>query len=100
MHRVDQSAKIITGLSKHPKIDRVLYPFHPDFPQLELARKQKSGCGGLFSILLKAESIEAVETFFGKLKRFTLAVSWGRHESVALGVLRKPRATQAQSKFS
>ncbi len=43
-----------------------------------------SGYGGLFSILLKAENIEAVEQFFGKLKRFTLAVSWGGHESLAL----------------
>ncbi len=85
MHRVDKSTKIITDwLSTHPKIERVLYPFHKDFPQVDLARKQMSGCGGLFSILLKAENIEEVETFFGKLNRFTLAVSWGGHESLAL----------------
>jgi len=85
MHRVDRSTKIITDwLSEHPKIERVLYPFHKDFPQLDLARKQMSGCGGLFSILLKSENMEEVETFFGKLKRFALAVSWGGHESLAL----------------
>lgn len=85
MHRVDESAKIITDwLSKHPKIAQVLYPFDKDFPQLALARKQMSGCGGLFSILLNAESMEEVEIFFSKLKRFTLAVSWGGHESLAL----------------
>lgn len=85
MHRVDKSAKIITEwLSNHPKIEQVLYPFHQDFPQLALAKKQMSGCGGLFSILLKAENMEEVEQFFGKLQRFTLAASWGGHESLAL----------------
>lgn len=85
MHRVDKSAKVITDwLSNHPKVERVLYPFHKNFPQLDLARKQMSGCGGLFSILLKAENIEEVESFFGKLNRFALAVSWGGHESLVL----------------
>ena len=85
MKRVDESAKKVTNwLSNHPKIEKVLYPFHKDFPQLELARKQMSGCGGLFSILLKVENMEEVEAFFGKLKRFSLAASWGGHESLAL----------------
>lgn len=85
MHRVDASARLITAwLAQHPRIERVLYPFDENFPQAELARKQMSGCGGLFSILLKAETMAEVEAFFKKLTRFALAVSWGGHESLVL----------------
>ena len=42
------------------------------------------GAGGLFSIHLKTDSIEKVEAFFHRLKKFSLAVSWGGHESLVL----------------
>ena len=85
LKRCNESCKaIVDFLQNHPKVDRVIYPFASDFPQLELAKKQMSGSGGLFSILLKAEKIEQVEQFFNKLERFLLAVSWGGHESLIL----------------
>ncbi len=85
MQRTDESAKkIIRFLENHPKVEGVLYPLSPSFPQYELARKQMSGAGGLFSIMLKADTIEQAEAFFDKLERFLLAVSWGGHESLVL----------------
>jgi cystathionine beta-lyase/cystathionine gamma-synthase len=63
-------------------VDKVLFPFLPSFPQYELAKKQMAGCAGLITIFVKADKIEKVEAFFGKLKRFLLAVSWGGHESL------------------
>ena len=42
------------------------------------------GCGGLFSILLKVDTMLEVEQFFHRLKRFLFAVSWGGHESLAI----------------
>lgn len=80
----DSAMKITEWLGQHPKIERVLYPFHPSFPQYELAKKQMSGCGGLFSIYLRAASKIKAETFFRRLERFLLAVSWGGHESLVL----------------
>jgi cystathionine beta-lyase len=85
MQRIYESTQVITQrLAQHPAVDRLLYPFHPEFPQYELAKKQMSGTGGLFSVYLKAENIEQVEEFFHRLQRFLLAVSWGGHESLVL----------------
>lgn len=71
-------------LDQHPKVEQVLYPFLPSFPQYELAKKQMSGAGSLFSIRLAVDKIEQVEDFFHQLKHFTLAASWGGYESLAL----------------
>lgn len=80
----ESTLKIAQHLEKHPKIERVLYPWLPSFPQYKLAKKQMRGAGGLFSVYLKADSIEKVEAFFHRLERFLLAVSWGGHESLVL----------------
>jgi cystathionine beta-lyase/cystathionine gamma-synthase len=60
----------------------VYYPFHPSFPQYELAKKQMLGCGGLFTVTIRTTDGEAVERFCNALKYFFLAVSWGGHESL------------------
>lgn len=85
MQRVcDTTKKVVDYLASHPKIEKVIFPFHPSFPQYELAKKQMKDAGGLFSIVLKADSAEEVETFCNALTRFFLAVSWGGHESLAI----------------
>ena len=85
LERTNASASKITNwLAQHPKVEKILYPHHPSFPQYELAKKQMKGCGGLFSVYLKAASRQKVEDFFHKLERFILAVSWGGHESLVL----------------
>lgn len=80
----DSAMQIATYLEQHPKVERVLHPLLPSFPQYELAKKQMTGAGGLFSVYLKAGNIERVEAFTGRLRRFLMAVSWGGHESLAL----------------
>ena len=83
MHRTDESAKKVAAfLANHSKIKRVLYTFSADNPQLDIAKKQMSGNGGLLSIETTAATIEEAEAFFYALKRFTFAVSWGGHESL------------------
>jgi cystathionine beta-lyase/cystathionine gamma-synthase len=83
MHRTDESAKkVVAFLQNHPKIKRIYYPFAADNPQLDIAKKQMSGNGGLLSIETTAKTIEEAEAFFYALKRFTFAVSWGGHESL------------------
>ena len=85
MERTSASAvKIAQWLEAHPKVEKVIHPHLPAYPQYELAKKQMRKCGGLFSILLKTDRIEKVEAFHKKIKRFLLAVSWGGHESLLL----------------
>lgn len=76
------AAQVVEYLASHPKIQRVLYPFSPDFPQYELARQQMRGCSSLFSFYLVASDLAAVERFCNALRYFLLACSWGGHESL------------------
>ena len=80
----ESTVQIVEWLEKHPKVEKVLYPFSPSFPQYELARKQMRGAGGLFTVYFKMDRIEQAEQFFHDLKYFLLAVSWGGHESLVL----------------
>jgi cystathionine beta-lyase/cystathionine gamma-synthase len=83
-HITKTTEKVVTFLKNHPKIDRVIFPFDADFPQLELAKKQMSGACGLLTIVLKTDSHQKIETFTYALKHFLVAVSWGGHESLIL----------------
>lgn len=69
-------------LRDHPKVEDVLYPFLPDFPQYDLARRQMRGGSGLFSFRLKSRNLEDVKTFIDSLTLFKRAVSWGGYESL------------------
>ncbi len=80
----DNAQEVIHFLDHHPLVEKIIYPFHKDFPQLELAHKQMAGAGGLFSILLKAEKKEQVYQFVKHVQHFLFAVSWGGHESLIL----------------
>jgi cystathionine beta-lyase/cystathionine gamma-synthase len=85
LQRSDESAKyLISKLENHPKVERIWYPFHHSFPQLELAKRQMRGCGGLFSVQFKTDAMEKMEAFVHRLERFLMAVSWGGHESLII----------------
>lgn len=85
MQRVQESTQtIVKALKGHKSIKRILYPFDPDFPQYELARKQMSGCGGLFTVEFGLPDIDSLLTVIAKVKRWKIAVSWGGHEALML----------------
>lgn len=88
LQRSSESAlRIAAWLEQHPKVERVLHPLLPSFGQYELARKQMSGAGGLFSVYFKADSEQRMEAFINRLSRFLMAVSWGGHESLIIPTL-------------
>jgi len=78
----NSAGRIISFLSEHPKVERVLSPSLPSHEQFELAQRQMKGCSGLFSFLVKTGSPERIEEFCETLRRFLLAVSWGGYESL------------------
>ncbi len=80
----DSCVKVVEFLENHSKVERVLFPWSPSFPQYELARRQMSGAGGLFSAYLKVDSLEKAEAVFHRLQHFLLAASWGGYESLVL----------------
>jgi cystathionine beta-lyase/cystathionine gamma-synthase len=73
---------VVKYLEQHPKIEKVIWPFSEHNPQLSLAMSQMKGAGGLFSFLLRTNSVEKADLFCDSLKHFLLACSWGGHESL------------------
>ncbi|MBS1527566.1 MAG: aminotransferase class I/II-fold pyridoxal phosphate-dependent enzyme [Bacteroidetes bacterium] len=85
LQRSFESARIITEwLSKHPLVNKVIWPFREDFKQYALGQKQMDGCGGLFSFTLKDPALRKIETFCDSLQHILMAVSWGGHESLII----------------
>ncbi len=68
-------------LSKHPKIERVLYPGLPSHPQHALAKEQMHGFGGMVTIYIKG-GIDASRKMLENVKVFSLAESLGGVESL------------------
>ena len=75
---------VVDYLASHPKIERVIFPFHSSFAQYALAKQQMKNAGGLFSMVLRATTLQQVEMFCNSLQRFLMAVSWGGHESLVI----------------
>jgi len=85
MNHISRSTMIIVNyLENHPKISKVYYPFATGYPQKELAERQMSRGSGLFSVESVNKDTLAIEAFCNKLKYFSLAVSWGGHESLVI----------------
>ena len=69
-------------LLSRPEVDRVLYPPHPTSAGHELWKRDFTGSSGLFSVLLKESSDEAVAAMIDGLEYFALGGSWGGYESL------------------
>lgn len=82
MERHARGAQAVSEfLAKHPKVERVLYPGLPDFPQHDLALKQMKGFGGMVSFEVKGGYDNAVKVI-DSLKLCTIAVSLGDAETL------------------
>jgi cystathionine beta-lyase/cystathionine gamma-synthase len=86
--RLDRISKttmeVVSFLKLHPKVEAVLFPFDRSFPQYELATRQMQGACGLFTVVLKTNTMEPIVRFCESLKHFMMAVSWGGHESLVI----------------
>ncbi len=85
LERIERTMlQVLPFLQNHPRIDRVIYPLDPSFPQYTLAKKQMSGAGGLLTFSIMAKECHTIETFCNSLKHVLMAVSWGGHESLII----------------
>jgi cystathionine beta-lyase/cystathionine gamma-synthase len=77
----ENAAFLADQLGEHPKVDRVLYPFHERHPQHAIARAQMRNGGGMVSFTLKGGA-EAAKRVAQALGVFLLAESLGGVESL------------------
>lgn len=85
LDKITQNTKaIVSYLKNHEKVEKVIIPLDPEFPQYELAKKQMSGACGLLSFVIKADSRDAIVMFCESLRHILMAVSWGGYESLII----------------
>ncbi len=77
----ENAAAIAEFLASHPKVERLIYPFHESHPQVQIAKRQMKNGGGMISFLVKGGR-EAAIRLVEAAKIFTLAESLGGVESL------------------
>jgi cystathionine gamma-lyase/cystathionine beta-lyase len=83
MRQHEENATIIANyLNKHTGVKRVFYPGLSSHPGHEIAAQQMKGFGGVVSFELQG-TIDAVNSFLGRLTLFALAESLGGVTSLA-----------------
>ena len=83
-HISKTTVTIIAYLKQHPQVEKVIFPFDENFPQLALAKQQMTGACGLLTFVIKTESVSQIEAFCEALQHIFMAVSWGGHESLII----------------
>lgn len=76
-----QAMELATWLSKHPKVERVIYPGLKNHPQHALAQKQMRYFGGMISVQLRCNREETIR-MLERCHLFALAESLGGVESL------------------
>jgi cystathionine beta-lyase len=76
--------EIARWLEGRPEVARVLHPALPSHPQHALWKRDFLGATGLFSIVLKPASNEAVAAMLDGLQLFGMGFSWGGYESLII----------------
>jgi cystathionine gamma-synthase len=85
-------------LSRHPRVERVLYPGLPTHPGHEIAARQMRDFGGMISFL--AQSEEEAVALVARTKVFKLAESLGGVESLIEHPARMTHASTADAPFA
>jgi cystathionine beta-lyase len=78
------SLRLARWLQERPEVARVLHPALEGSPGHELWKRDFSGGGGLFSVVLKSASAEAVAAMLNGLELFGMGFSWGGYESLII----------------
>ena len=82
MERHAENATVLVEfLSTHPKVERLMYPFHQSHPQYKIATQQMINGGGMISFIMKAGREAAIKVA-ESTQVFTLAESLGGVESL------------------
>ncbi len=74
--------KLANWLRARNEVVRVLHPALPDDPGHEIWKRDFTGACGLFGVVLRPKSDEALAAFIDGLELFGIGYSWGGYESL------------------
>jgi cystathionine gamma-synthase len=94
----ENATTLAAWLSRHPRVERVLYPGLPTHPGHAIAARQMRDFGGMVSFL--AESEEEAVALVARTKLFQLAESLGGVESLIEVPARMTHASTATAPFA
>jgi len=77
----DNASFLAAALAKHPKVERLLYPYHESHPQHGIARQQMRNGGGMISFTVRGGRDAAIRVAEA-VRLFALAESLGGVESL------------------
>lgn len=83
-HQMESGLKVARWLQTRPEVARVLHPALESDPGHTIWKRDFKGACGLFSIVLKPCSPQAVAAFVEGLELFGIGASWGGFESLAI----------------
>jgi O-succinylhomoserine sulfhydrylase len=78
----ENALKIAETLQSHPNVEWVKYPFLPNHPQYEIAKKQMKMGGGVFCLEIKG-GLEAGRKFLDSLELLSVTANLGDTRSIA-----------------
>ncbi len=78
----DNAMRLATALQNHPRLNWVKYPFLPNHPQYNIAKKQMSNGGGIITFELKG-GIESGRHFLNALQMLSMTNNLGDSRSIA-----------------
>ena len=85
LERHQKNATIVAEwLREQDSVDTVLYPALSNAPGHEMWKRDFKGASGLFSVILKPASEEAVAKLLNGLELFGMGFSWGGFESLVV----------------
>jgi len=79
-----QAMAMARWFRQRDEVARVLYPALPDCPGHDIWKRDFTGASGLFSVVLKPASKEAVAAMLDGLELFGIGWSWGGYESLVI----------------
>ena len=81
-----RSVAIAEWLETQPEVLKVLHPALPSHPDNVLFKRDFTGSGSLFGVILAPAPRASVAAFLDHLRVFTMGYSWGGYESLCLPV--------------